>query len=70
MRRGDLTEAQKEMVKGQKCLKTGLFQWHPDHASASLHFDAAAKAFQQAGAFSQATAAYEQLALCYKEMNE
>ena len=70
MRRGDLTEAQKEMVKGQKCLKTGLFQWHPDHSGASMHFDAAAKAFQLAGAYSQATASYEQLGLCYKAMNE
>lgn len=70
MRRGDVTEAQKEMTKGQKCLKTGLFQWHPDYAGASMHFDAAAKAFLQAGAFTQALTAYEQLALCYKELNE
>ena len=62
--------AQKEFVKGQKCLKTGLLKWSPDFAGATIHFDTAAKGFALAGAFPQATEAYEALANAYVQLNE
>ena len=59
-----------EYKKGLKCIKTGLFKWKPDFASAAIHFEAAVKAYEQSRDVEGAINAYEQLGSANEQMNE
>ena len=37
--------------RGDKCLKTGLFNWKKDFAGAASNYDSAATKYKQRGAF-------------------
>jgi gamma-soluble NSF attachment protein len=65
-----MADADSEYKKGLKCVKTGLFKWKPDYAGAAIHFEAAAKAYEQARNPEGAANAYEKLAETNEFMNE
>ncbi|RYG63334.1 hypothetical protein EON64_16130 [archaeon] len=44
-----IVEAQEFSEKAQQALKTSMFQWKPDHLSASSHFEKASELYKQAG---------------------
>ena len=60
----------KEFKKATKCLKTGLFKWKADHASAAIHFENAAKAYEQQGNLEGALRAYQELSKVNEQLSD
>eukprot|EP01031_Cornospumella_fuschlensis_P048578 gene48578-59490_t len=44
-----VAEAQELSEKAQQALKTSMFQWKPDHLTASSYFEKASELYKQAG---------------------
>ena len=65
-----MSEGDSEYRKGLKCLKTGLFKWKSDIPGAAIHFEAAAKAYDQSRNNEGSLNAYEQLGKANELMNE
>jgi hypothetical protein len=42
----DIKASQKEEKKGDEALKTSMFKWSKDHASAAIHYDEAHKGWE------------------------
>ena len=63
-------EAEKLFQKGQKALKTSLFQWSPDYMNGSIYFSKAAKLFKASRHNQQAIEAYLAYSDCSFKMDE
>ncbi|ELP85887.1 gamma-soluble NSF attachment protein, putative [Entamoeba invadens IP1] len=60
-----LSEAQKLVAEGEKCLKTSFFQWSPDNTAAAPCFEKAANIFRSLQKWEDAGDCYSQAAACY-----
>lgn len=60
----------KEFKKGKKALSTGVFKWKADLPKAAIHFEEAAKRYEQIRNFHGACQAYQMLAEVNEKMNE
>jgi len=65
-----LSEAKKYLKEGDEALKTGVFKWSKDYASAAINYDEAAKIYKSAKQYDQAQAVYEKLVLVNEKMND
>jgi hypothetical protein len=65
-----MADGDSEYKKGLKAMKTGIFKRKPDCATAAVHFEAAAKAFELSRNVDGAINAYEQLGKANEMMNE
>lgn len=63
-------DGESEYKKGLKAMKTGLFKRKPDTATAAIHFEAAAKAYELSRNIDGAINAYDQLGKANEMMNE
>jgi tetratricopeptide (TPR) repeat protein len=55
-KRKKMEEAREASEKGMECLKTGFFQWKPDHLSAATHFENSANLYRTVGEYKNAIA--------------
>ena len=65
-----MADADSEYKKGLKAMKTGIFKRKPDCATAAVHFQAAAEAYERSRNTEGAINAYEQLGKANEMMNE
>ena len=62
--KSSLEEAEKAFKLGNKCIKTGFFNWSADYLEGVMHFDKAAKMFKDLGIKDKACEAYLKYSLC------
>ncbi|XP_064611486.1 gamma-soluble NSF attachment protein-like [Liolophura sinensis] len=64
-----ISEGLEHIRQAEKCLKTSLFKWKPDHDGASSEYTKAATCFKNAKAYEEAKECYVKAAESQKHMN-
>ena len=65
-----MAEAAAQFKKGEKAIKTGLFNWSPNFLEGAMFYEAAAKLYKQAGDKEQAKQAFLKYSMCSEKINE
>jgi len=65
-----ILEAKKLVKEGDAALKTGLFKWDKDYATAAISYDEAAKLYRASKDYDTAIQVYEKLAKVNEKLND